>query len=323
MESKISAFYVMPSFEPRSTVAVSRFCKRGGNVSIIRAVQFSESSSYAQHTSNALVNLGVSNIVTVDRRNSKSLWEWAWASVKDVEGKVAIDATCFTRELLGMLLFALSVKRQQISSIVVHYVATGKDGYATQNEKLPEDERWLTKGILEIRSIVGYPGDFSSERKRRVIALAGHESKRLLEILEFIEPEQLSIGNETKGSSTVVGAETISKNVADELRDRIPIPNINEVTFHANSINDTFESVSTLLKSYDDENVFLVPMNTKLSFIGAALAALQNRNVRMVYAVPEVYNPNYSKGAGKLTSHDITRIIHESKTTLVRSYLSE
>ena len=50
-------------------------------------------------------------------------------------------------------------------------------------------------------------------------------------------------------------------------------------------------------------------MNTKLSFIGAALYALHNQSVRMIYAVPKKYNPLYCLGSGELSTHDITNTL--------------
>ena len=72
-----------------------------------------------------------------------------------------IDVTCLPRELLGMLLFAVSVARCRIGSVRVAYVAAPEGGYATQNMDLLESDRWLSKGVTEVRSIVGFPGKFS------------------------------------------------------------------------------------------------------------------------------------------------------------------
>lgn len=319
----VSAFFAMPSFERRSTKALMEFIKNGGEVGAVKTARISKDEVTLQSALAELATVGVQNVPFIDRKTSRSLWGWVWANAKDVQGTVIVDATCFTRELLGMLLFALSVRREYLDEIHVQYVSTGLDGYATQNKALPEAERWLSRGIYTIRSVVGYPGNFRSERRRRVVALAGHERDRLLETIEFLEPDELSISSERSNSSTVEGAAEISQGVVKALRDRIPVPKISDVDFSANSITETYKSLNNLLNAHEGENIAIVPMNTKLSFIGAALAALHNQDARLMYAVPEEYNPLYSCDEGPLTSFDITSFIKDSRTIPVLRNLAE
>ena len=314
---KVSAFFAMPSFERRSTKALREFIKNQGEVGVVKTARISEDQIVLQESMEELASYGVHDVPFINRKISRSLWEWVWVNTKDVQGRVVIDATCFTRELIGMLLFALSVRRNYLDEIQIQYVSTGPIGYATQNKTLPDTERWLSRGVYSIRSVVGYPGDFRSERRRRVIALAGHEQDRLMETIEFLEPDELSISNERSNSSTVEGAAEVSQDVVKALRDRIPVPRISAVDFSANSIIETYESLNALLKTHIDENIAIVPMNTKLSFIGAALAALHNQDARLIYAVPEEYNPRYSLDEGTLTSVDIISLIKGARTTPV------
>jgi hypothetical protein len=177
--------------------------------------------------------------------------------------------------------------------------------------------RWLSNGVLSIRSIIGFPGDFASDRMRHVVALAGHEPERLELLLQFLEPDRLSISGEMEATSTVAGAGQISSDVARRLRDKIALPKVGTLEFSASSIADTIVGLQSASMDMPRENVTLVAMNTKLSFIGAALFALQNRAVRMVYAVPERYNPLYCKGSGRVERFDITEDVKKAATTPV------
>ncbi|SRR6266702_2030995 len=307
------------SFEKRSLVAPKKFLSEGGTPDRMCIVRLAEDSPQLQENLAEFEEMGLANIAKHDRLSSRSLWDWAWGALQNAEGDVVIDATCLPREPLGMLLFALSVKRDQLGQIKVLYVSVPPNGYATLNESLPPEDRWLSKGVVTIRSILGFPGNFGSEKKRHVVAMTGHELERLLDTIIFHEPNRLSISNEQESTSTVEGAERYSKEVADKLRHEIPLPEIETVRFSANSIDETFDSLKAMGIDSENENVALVAMNTKLSFIGAALFALQDRNIRMVYAVPEKYNPLYCTGVGELKEYDITEYIKSSKTTQVRS----
>ena len=319
----VAAFFAIPSFEPRSAKAIKEFATAGGDAKAVRTIRLSKNTHELVPAISDFNNFGIHNIPFVSREDAKSLWEWVWSNTKDVQGEIVVDATCFTRELLGMLLFALSVRREYLERVEIQYVSAGPAGYVTQNTKLVDDDRWLSKGVVGIRSIIGYPGDFRSEQRRRVVAFAGHEKDRLWETIEFLEPDELSISNEQLKSSTVEGAAEISNLVNEALRDKIQPPKVSSVEFRADSIHETYESLIRLLEKHTDENVAFVPMNTKLSFIGAAFAALHNRNVRLVYAVPETYNPLYSSDEGDLKAFDVTALIKTAETTQVRSVPTE
>ena len=218
------------------------------------------------------------------------------------------------RELLGMLLFAVSVRRRHFTKVYVTYVAAPNQGYATQNSTLEECDRWLARGVATVRSIVGYPGAFRAERPSHLVVLAGHEIERLFAIAEYVEPSRLTISGEEEHSSTSTGASTLSTKIAEDLKDRIQIPDIGGIAFSASSVKGVFDSLDKMDLDPSVENVTLVALNTKLAFVGTALFSLVNRGVRMVYAVPREYNPLYCVGVGQKYRVDITDILNEART---------
>ena len=304
------------SFEDRSTVWVRKFLDSGGRPEHVFVADIFESDTMYEENLDQLVRLGICNVTQVDRFSSRSLWEWTWSVIEKCSSgcDLVIDVTCMPRELLGMLLFAVSVKRLAIGSVSVAYVAAPEGGYATQNKNLPKSERWLSKGVTTVRSIIGFPGIFRSERPSHLVILAGHEEDRVSTIIEYVEPSRLTISGEQEESSTVVGAGELSRKVATKLRDRIQVPKIGDIEFSSSSIEKVFESLINAELEKPGENIALVAMNTKLSFVGAALFALCQRTVRMIYAVPQEYNPLYCQGAGKSLQFDITELVRRAKT---------
>ena len=312
-----NALIAAASFEKRSTYWVRDFLNSGGEPeTVFLADVFEHGDEYAENLA-LMRKLGIENVDQIDRFSSESLWRWVVrvigrASV--LKGHLTIDITCMPRELLAMLLFAVSVKRQCFSTISVTYVAAPAGGYATQNERLPESARWLSKGVACVRSIVGYPGVFRSERPCHLVVFAGHEQERILQLVEYVEPSRLTISEELEHSSTVRGAREISRNVAQELKRKIPVPEIGDIEFSSSSIDEVYSSLMDSRLGESGENVALAAMNTKLSFVGAALFALSNRAIRMMYAVPREYNPSYCEGVGEASRFDITSLVSEANT---------
>ncbi len=291
------------SFEERSIGGPTMYLERGGDPAEAFLLDVVDSRESVEKRIDELEKMGFSSRTLISRLQSRALWDWTWQAVQSSSKHVLIDATCFNREILGMLLFAISVRRHEFERIEILY--TAPELYVTQCKHLSEEEKWLSRGVHTIRSIIGFPGDFSSRRNRHVVAMGGHELERLLEIITYLEPKRLSISNEAEASSTVIGADEISA----RLREKVGCPEDDEVIFYADSIDKTFDSLCAKLRSNEGENITVVAMNTKLSFIGAALCALHLRHLRMVYAVPIEYNPNYSRGRQGTKAFDITELI--------------
>ena len=307
-----AAMIAATSFEDRSLVSVKWFLSSGGRTEAVFLANIVEPGpSYEQQVSE-FKNLGIGSVEEVDRFSSRSLWLWCVSAVEQSaqsKPSLVIDITCMPRELLGMLLFAVSMHQEWFPRVFIAYVAAPPEGYATQNPNLAEEDKWLSKGVETVRTIVGYPGTFRADRPTHLIALAGHEVQRLFAIAEYVEPSRLTIGGEQEGSSTVSGAGVLSQEVAQSLRDRIQVPDIRDISFSASSIADVVSCLGRLNLNMAEENVALVAMNTKPAFVGAALFSLANRDVRMVYAVPREYNPLYCVGFGQEYLFDITTML--------------
>ena len=307
-----AAMIAAASFEERSSVSAKRFLYSGGRNEAVFLANVVESGPSYETQLLEFTKLGIDGVEEVDRFSSRSLWSWCLSVVEQaaqMKPSLVIDVTCMPKELLGMLLFAVWVRLECFPKVFVAYVAAPSDGYATQNPELAEKDKWLSKGVTAVRTIVGYPGAFHGDRPTHLIVLAGHEFERLFAITEYVEPSRLTIGGARESSSTVSGAGVLSQEVAQELKDRIQVPDIRDISFSASSIEDVVATLRRLNFDESAENVALVAMNTKLAFVGAALFSLANRGVRMVYAVPREYNPLYCVGVGNEYCVEITAML--------------
>ena len=315
MKSRTVTLVAAASFEERSLVTTRRFLETLGEPGDVYLANVIEDNVQYEENVAAFRELGIKRMKSLDRFDSRALWSWTWETVQAVpRGDIIVDITCFPRDLLGMILFAISLMRNKFAKVLVKYIAAPEYGYATQSPKLEESARWLSQGVRDIRSIIGFPGIFSGEKAGHLIALAGHEEGRLMEIVEYVEPRKLSIGSGEVGSSTTAGADEYSRHVVQALRSRVPVPGIETLGFRSDSVRDVYDSLLRVRLDFGSENVSLTAMNTKLSFVGAALFALRERRVRVVYAVPEKYNPFYCTGVGKAFCFDVTELINQATT---------
>lgn len=316
--SRQTIFLAAASFEDRSLVAARKFIDGGNSPERVYLANVVETHLKHEDNLSKFGDMGVSNISEVNRFSSRSLWEWVWSVIGSIQDEieVVVDATCLPRELLGMILFALSVKRNQIGMASVWYTSAPEGGYATQNLNLDQSNRWLTRGVSSIRTVVGYPGVFFNENQSRLIAFVGHEFERPLEMIVAFEPNSVSIGTDIEASEAVIGASEYSEKVAKKLKDKIEVPHVDSFYFESNSFESTLKFLTEQQPRWERENVTITAMNTKLSFIGAALFALRQRQVRLAYAVPKEYNSMYCEGIGSSFEFDITSQIASAETTL-------
>ena len=232
-----------------------------------------------------VVEVSLNTPVNVADKMFSTVWEIINSSITNI----IVDISTFTHEALLMLLKTLHIHRDSFSSIYLVY--NGSSEYS----------KWLSKGCKDIRNVIGYPGYFNPSYKDHMIILTGFEKERATQLVERFEPDVLSIGN---------GSEPTDKNhlsTMSAMKDEFTAWFNNLGTawapfdFSCSDITSTIEIIDAEINKGDNENIILVPLNTKLSTISAALIALQNKRVQVVYPVPEIYNPEYSKPSDNFT----------------------
>ena len=201
-----------------------------------------------------------------------------------------IDISTFTHEALLILVKILRdiVKGKNKK---IQFVYTSAKEYSLDFEN-PED-KWLSKGIGEIRSVLGYPGITRPSRKAHLIVLLGFESERAAKLIDSYEPAMVSIGLGADDSSISGKHHLVNQKFFNQVTEIYN--NVNKFAFSCVDPFSAMRSIQDQMKKFEQFNTVVAPMNNKISTLGAALAALDNDSIQVCYAHAKQYNyENYS-----------------------------
>lgn len=203
--------------------------------------------------------------------------------------RILIDITAFTHETLLILFRVCSQEFDEAS--VVDFLYAPASEYSIGDE--PGD-KWLSKGISEVRSVMGYPGGFAPSRDTHLIVLAGFEDYRALSLIQEVEPALVSIGY---GDRAEIG--TRPHQVTNETkvaRIRSVLGSVETFVFSCYDALSAEETIRGRVRGRGQYNTILAPMNTKMSTLGAARVALRDESIQICYAQADIYNyRNYSR----------------------------
>lgn len=209
--------------------------------------------------------------------------------VNDINNDLLVDITSMSREMLLSLLAYLNAKLLIQRTTFLNNCA---ESYGD----------WLSKGVLEVRSILGYSGVLYPSRKLHLVILAGFEEERVVSIIEQFEPNKITIGygdgnpivNEELGEKNISYFRSIKMN----LLDRLGYSELNVTEFDFSSTDPALVKLAleeVLGSDFEDYNIIISPLNTKISTLGVGLYALEHNEVQICYAEAEIYNyPNYA-----------------------------
>ena len=210
-----------------------------------------------------------------------------------------VDVTTFTHEALLIL---LSLLRQRLkSSDTIRFAYTAAKEYSLGAEG---DDKWLSKGIKQIRSVLGYPGDPLPTRQFHLVVLAGFENDRAAQLIDAYEPAIVSLGFGNKQQS--ITNEHFEINIAFHKRLCDIYRGLETFTF---SLIDPLQAkvdIAKQIASKPGYNVVVAPLNNKISTIGSALAAFENSDIQLCYSQANFYNyENYSSAGDEVYLLDI------------------
>ena len=206
-----------------------------------------------------------------------------------------VDISTFTHEALLMLIKTVNKYNEAFSSLILIY--NGASSYSD----------WLSKGCKAIRNIIGFPGRFNPSYKTHMIILTGFEKERATQLVELFEPDILSIGNGSE--PTDENHRATMEGMKQEFSDwfgNLGIP-WTSFEFSCSNIEKTINDIKKEINN--KENIVLVPLNTKLSTISAALVALNDEQIQLVYPIPEIYNRDYSVPSNHFTILDFKELL--------------
>lgn len=215
---------------------------------------------------------------------------------KEIPLKYLVDITTFTHESLLILLKLLKLHLKPKDSI--KFVYTNAKDYSVG---LRHEEKWLSKGSGEVRSVLGYPGEVLPTRKTHLIVLVGFEHERASKLIEAFEPNMVSLAYGKSETKTDIKHESANKYFYQLLHKTVSAYTVvKDFEFSCNDPWNTRDSILTHIESTEEFNRIIAPMNTKISTIGSALAAFANESIQLCYAQAHNYNyRNYSSAGDK------------------------
>jgi hypothetical protein len=284
---EIDAFICSSSFEERSSSVAQALGRNVANVFICEqnlsgrpSTKYSKTLFRLFPASNK-IELSISNpLVSADSMDSM-LEDLSKSNV----ASVLVDITTFTHETLLILLKLISLRLNKGWNPRIRFVYTGAADYSLGQSR---GEKWLSKGIGEVRSVLGYPGRVSPSKKRHLIVLAGFESDRAEQLILSYEPTILSLGLGEQQSS--VSPEHYETNQEFFVRLATRFRNVESFDFSCTDAVDAMKAVEKQALKHKDFNVFVSPLNTKISTVGVGLAAMRNDSIQICYATALKYN---------------------------------
>lgn len=212
--------------------------------------------------------------------------------LRGVEGfssssRIFIDITTFTHESL-LILLAILKDYVPNATVCCGYINAREYSYDCEKQK----DKWLSRGIGEIRSVLGYSGIIKPSQKTLLMVIVGYEYERAISIIDAIEPDFLSLGYGIASDSTTEKNQGANEHYAQLVKQMATY--YEDVYDFTLPCNDPFAASQAILKQIEavgtNKNIILVPMNNKISTIGAALVCLELPHVQLCYAPALVYN---------------------------------
>lgn len=197
--------------------------------------------------------------------------------------RIVFDITSFTRESLLIAVKYVVDHASPNDSLEFLYANASKYSVGDASEDV-----WLSKGIREVRSILGYPGDIVPSKRIHLVVLVGFEDERALSLIRECEPSRISLGlGDEAEEATRPHQDT---NVARLQRLKSVLSACEEFTFKGYDADATKIAIKEQIAKASGFNTIVAPMNTKISTLGAAAVALENESVQICYAQPNRYN---------------------------------
>ncbi len=202
--------------------------------------------------------------------------------------RVCIDTTCMTHETLLILFSLLAHMFEKNFGEVLYLYCPAKE----YDPGTPYEDKWLSRGIKDVRSVLGYPGKLLPSRKNRLVVFVGFEVNRANGLISVYEPASLGLGY---GDGTL-NPEHQVVNEQKHLRLSRAYPSADIFEFSPSDPYIVRDIIVDDANNHSEFNLIIAPMNSKISTIGAALATLEKPEIQLCYAPASIYNfDNYSE----------------------------
>jgi hypothetical protein len=195
------------------------------------------------------------------------------------------DITTMTHEMLLVMVAASDeiIPAWRDLTIIYNVAAQYSGDDETHN-------KWISRGIREVRSVIGYPGSWSPGEPTTLVALPGFDAERMRRLVEDVEPDRLIVGIACPAADRHPWSAEKNRLIAERL-----LATRDGYTFDYPAL-DPLAAVDALLKEVDTigGNVLLAPLNSKISTVAVAGLARRRTAWQVCYAPALIYNPNYA-----------------------------
>lgn len=213
--------------------------------------------------------------------------------IQNGASNICVDITTMTHETLLIIFRLLNLLlEEKIHTITYLYNPAAEYDPGTQ-----QNEKWLSKGIDYVSSVLGYSGNLLPSKRNHLIVLVGFEVNRASGLIDVFEPASMSFGY---GDQSSFGDEHRKVNEQKHRRLSAKYSVANHFEFSPSNAYLVRDKILEQAQTYSSKNLIVAPMNTKISTLGCALAAMENPDIQLCYASAVIYNVgNYSKPSNK------------------------
>lgn len=240
--------------------------------------------------------------VSFDKDAPLAIYDTLYDTIIECHPKsVIIDISTFTRETI--LIFLMLLKQDVFLDIDVTLGYVPADRYS-DSYKNNVNDIWLSKGVSDIRTVLGYAGSYTSLKKTLLIVLVGFEKERAEILINSFEADKLYLGCVPPQESHNDELSVINKTNFDRLVSIVGECCVFE--FSCRYLQQTYNTIKDIIeKNKEDYNIIISPMNNKLSTLAVANVAFEYPDVQVCYASTNQYNTEaYSSPADKVILFD-------------------
>lgn len=225
--------------------------------------------------------------VSFDKDAPLSIYDTLYDAILECHpNSILLDISTFTRETILIILMLFRQEVFKDISVTLCYVPA--DWYSECNKE-NANNIWLSKGVNDIRTVLGYAGIYTSLKKTLLIVLVGFEKERAEILINRFEADKLYLGCVPPQESHSEELSAINKVNFDRLTKIVG--ECNTFEFSCRYLQQTFDVLKNIIETNrDDYNIIICPMNNKLSTLAVANVAFKYPEVQVCYASTNQYN---------------------------------
>lgn len=275
------------SFESRCLAVASSINKDMIDMALV--CRYQDNMQQSEVNYNKLLDTlnGKATSVPLKRESPLSIYDTLYDVILERRPKsILLDISTFTRETILITLMLFKQDAFRGINVTLSYVPA--DIYSACKE-VSVNEIWLSKGVSEIRTVLGYSGSYTSLKKTLLIVLVGFEKERAEILINSFEADKLYLGCVPPQESHSEELSAINKENFDRLVNIVG--ECNTFEFSCRYLQQTYEVLKEIIEdNKENYNIIISPMNNKLSTLAVANVAFEYPEVQVCYASTNQYN---------------------------------